>query len=148
MARNVKACVRSNLLTLLLITGVFGGTLLGVILRHTQTEQWTARQVMYLQFPGDIFLRMLKALIIPLLVSSVVGAIGSLDLSLSKKIAMRSIIFYATTTVCAVVLGIILVVTIRPGTRAAASHGDFQAQAVEKKPREVLTIDTLLDLIR
>lgn len=146
MAFNAKKCIRANLLTILLVIGVFGGTALGVILRYTG-EQWKPREIMYLQFPGDLFLRMLKALIIPLLVSSVVGAVGSLDLSLSKKIAFRSILFYATTTVCAVILGIILVITIRPGTLAKEHHKDVKVEYV-KKPREVLTVDTLMDLVR
>ncbi|XP_017785307.1 PREDICTED: excitatory amino acid transporter 1 [Nicrophorus vespilloides] len=147
MPRHKESFLRSNLLTILTVCGVLGGTLLGCILRSTQEEKWTPRQVMYLQFPGDIFLRMLKALIIPLLVSSVIGAIGSLDLSLSKKIAMRSILFYATTTVCAVILGIILVVTIRPGTSAAADYKDVVSVS-RQTARHVLTQDTLLDLIR
>lgn len=146
MAINVKKCIKANLLTLSLIVGVFGGTTLGIILRYTG-EKWTPREIMYLQFPGDLFLRMLKALIIPLLVSSVIGAVGSLDLSLSKKIAFRSIAFYGTTTLCAVVLGIILVITIQPGTLAKEHHKGYQAEYVQK-PRQVLTVDTLLDLIR
>lgn len=44
---------------------------------------------MYIQYPGDLFLRMLKCLIVPLIVSSITSAIGALDLSLSKKIAFR-----------------------------------------------------------
>lgn len=55
----------------------------------------------------------------------------------------RSIIYYFTTTVCAVILGIILVTTIRPGS------GQNNTQTGGKKvTRDVLTADTLLDLIR
>lgn len=85
---------------------------------------------------------MLKCLIVPLLVSSITSAIGSLDLSMSGKIASRSIIYYMTTTVCAVILGIILVVTIRPGD--GTTVGAQKATVT----RTVLTADTLLDLIR
>lgn len=85
---------------------------------------------------------MLKCLIVPLLVSSITSAIGSLDLSMSGKIASRSIIYYMTTTVSAVILGIILVVTIRPGD--GTTVGEQKATVT----RTVLTADTLLDLIR
>lgn len=55
----------------------------------------------------------------------------------------RAITYYFTTTISAVVLGIILVTTIRPGsaefTKEAPSGG---------MQRVVLTQDTLLDLIR
>jgi solute carrier family 1 (glial high affinity glutamate transporter), member 3 len=85
---------------------------------------------------------MLKCLIVPLLVSSITSAIGALDLSMSKKIAARSIIFYFCTTVCAVVLGIILVSVIRPG------DGGYAKTSKGGVTRQVLTADTLLDLIR
>lgn len=72
---------------------------------------------------------------------------GFLDLSLSKKIARRSILFYMCTTISAVILGIILVLIIKPGM------GAFDMEEAERKKaalprRNVLTQDTLLDLIR
>lgn len=97
---------------------------------------------MYVQFPGDLFLRMLKALIIPLLVSSITSAIGSLDLSLSKKIGGRAILYYLVTTIIAVIEGIILVVIIHPG------RGEFDATKAPPAARAITTVDTLLDLIR
>ncbi|CAH0550377.1 unnamed protein product [Brassicogethes aeneus] len=139
-----KSFLRENLLTILTVVGVLGGTALGILLRSTTGGQWTKRETMYLAFPGEIFLRMLKALIIPLLVSSVITAIGGLDLSLSKKIAIRSILYYSATTVCAVILGIVLVITIRPGVNGTSYSGK-QSNVMT---RHVLTQDTLLDLIR
>lgn len=142
-----RTFVRNNLLTILTVVGVIAGTAVGCTLRSLSKEKWNQRETMYLMFPGEIFLRMLKSLIIPLLMSSIISAVGSLDLSLSKKIAVRSILYYATTTVCAVILGIILVVTIRPGAGAiAASKDDYSKD--EGLKRKVLTQDTLLDLIR
>lgn len=65
-----------------------GGTIFGLVLKN-QGQKWTQRDIMYIQYPGDLFLRMLKCLIVPLLVSSITSAIGALDLTLSKKIALR-----------------------------------------------------------
>lgn len=137
-----KRFLKSNLLTFLTVIGVFGGTTLGLMLKNS-SEPWSQRDVMYIQYPGDLFLRMLKCLIVPLLVSSITSAIGSLDLSMSKKIAFRAIVYYFTTTICAVVLGIILVSTIRPGS--GQSVDDLKGKATT---RQVLTADTLLDLVR
>lgn len=55
----------------------------------------------------------------------------------------RAITYYFTTTICAVILGIILVVTIRPGVNGTAEK--TKTGSAEKK---VYTVDTLLDLIR
>ncbi|XP_058125843.1 excitatory amino acid transporter 3 [Anopheles ziemanni] len=137
-----KRFIKSNLLTFLTVLGVFGGTALGLVLKNSEVP-WTEREVMYIQYPGDLFLRMLKCLIVPLLVSSITSAIGSLDLSMSKKIAFRAIVYYFTTTICAVVLGIILVSTIRPGTGRSVD-----TIAGKATTRQVLTADTLLDLVR
>ncbi|CAH1113997.1 unnamed protein product [Psylliodes chrysocephalus] len=144
MANGPRNFFHRNLLTILTVAGVVGGTITGIVIRATSGGHWSKRDVMYLAFPGEIFLRMLKCLIIPLLMSSVIQAIGSLDLSLSRKIAIRSILYYATTTVFAVVLGIFLVLTIRPGVGATPWSGDES----ERVTRHVLTQDTLLDLIR
>jgi len=138
--------------------GVVAGTVLGLSIKNFTTE-WSERDIMYIQYPGELFLRMLKCLIIPLLVSSITSAIGSLDLSMSGRIATRSIIYYLTTTVSAVVLGIILVTTIRPGkigsndmvtnsTLSSMNTTSIQNTTISAPTRPVLTADTLLDLIR
>ena len=41
---------------------------------------------MYVSYVGKLFLRMLKALILPLIVPSLVAAVGSLDMSISGKV--------------------------------------------------------------
>ncbi|KAI8420322.1 hypothetical protein MSG28_008849 [Choristoneura fumiferana] len=139
----VRKFLRENLLTFLTVIGVVSGTLLGCGLRATG-HNFTRREVMYFQYPGELFLRMLKCLIVPLLVSSIVSAIGSLDLSLSGKVGMRAIVYYMTTTVCAVMLGIALVTTIKPGKDPAY----VQPTATKVLSKDTLTSDTLLDLIR
>ncbi|EAT34674.1 AAEL013111-PA [Aedes aegypti] len=141
----LQAFVKENLLTFLTIGGVIVGIVLGIGLREVpaEGEKWTARDVAYINFVGDIFLRMLKALILPLIVTSLIAAVGSLDLSLSGKIGGRAVLYYVITTVMAVILGIVLVVTIQPGKGAEETSG-----AVKGEVRNVTTADTLLDLVR
>lgn len=86
---------------------------------------------------------MLKCLILPLIVSSMISAVGSLDLSVSGRIGTRAIVYYMTTTVSAVILGIILVLTIHPGE--GSDKGIVRAS---KGVRHVTTADMLMDLIR
>lgn len=137
------SCLKSSLLTLLTVLGVLAGVALGFILKTTSNTPWSSRQVMYVNFLGDLFLRMLKSLILPLIVSSLISAIANLDLSLSGRIARRAILFYLTTTFCSVVLGMILVVSIQPGKGSE----DDEENAVTAL-RNVTTVDTLLDLVR
>jgi Na+/H+-dicarboxylate symporter len=81
--------LKENLLTVVTIIGVVGGTIFGLALKNYSKEKWSQREIMYLQYPGDLFLSMLKCLIVPLIVSSITSAIGALDLTLSKRIAFR-----------------------------------------------------------
>ncbi|XP_053698692.1 excitatory amino acid transporter 3-like [Sabethes cyaneus] len=140
-----KLLLKENLLTLLTIIGVIVGIILGIGLRRVpaEGEKWSPRDVAYINFIGDIFLRMLKALILPLIITSLISAVGSLDLSLSGKIGGRAVLYYIVTTIMAVILGIILVTTIQPGKGAEASSGEVTGES-----RNVTTADTLLDLIR
>ena len=130
----ITGCLRSGGLTLATMAGVIGGVVFGLGPRGVKTD-WTDREVMYVSYIGEIFLRMLKALILPLIVPSLITAVGSLDMSLSGsknsiilqclkecklnpavgRVGGRAITYYLTTTMIAVVMGIILVVTIHPG---------------------------------
>ena len=112
----VVSVAKSSGLTLATLFGVIGGVIFGLSLRYFSVEPWTDREVMYVSYIGELFLRMLKALILPLIVPSLITAVGSLDLSLSGRVGGRAIVYYMATTVLAVMLGIILVTTIHPGT--------------------------------
>ena len=57
---------------------------------------------------------------------------------------MRAVVYYMATTVLAVILGIILVVSIRPGAGGIAAE-DLKEEGTK---RNVTTADTLMDLIR
>ena len=78
----LRGCLRTNFLTIGTMAGVIGGVIFGLILRNCK-ETWSEREVMYVSYIGEIFLRMLKALILPLIVPSLITAVGSLDMSLS-----------------------------------------------------------------
>jgi len=133
--------LRENLLTILTLVGVVAGLGLGLGLKSLKSEQpWTQREANYVGYPGKIFLNMLKCMIIPLIVPSLIAAIGQLDLRTSGKIGMRAVLYYTTTTVLAVTLGIILTITIRPGI------GSVEESAKSTNSNNSTTVDTLLDL--
>ena len=100
-------------------------------------------QIMYLKFPGTLFLRMLKGMILPLIIPALIAASGSMDLSLSAKIGIRVVVYYFATTVLAVFEGIFLVSVIQPGNRADKY---FDSDLVSEK--NVTNVDMLMDLVR
>lgn len=148
-AANVLKACSGQWLTIATVGGVVLGVVVGLILRATTDTPWVERNVMYVNFVGELFLRVLKGLILPLIISSLISAIGSLNLRLSGRIGSRAIAYYMITTVMAVILGIVLVTTIRPGIDRG---GD---ETVNKPPanttisaRHTTTTDTMLDLVR
>jgi len=86
---------------------------------------------------------MLKLIILPLIISSMITGVAALDSSVSGKIGLRAIIYYFCTTVIAVILGIVLVVSIKPGVSQKVDEMDRTGSNPE-----VSTVDAMLDLIR
>lgn len=99
------------------------------------------------KFVGDLFLQMLRALILPLIVTSLVCAIGNLNAKLNKFIGGYGVLYYMTTTLLAIILGIILTMSIRPGQRYVreAVEGDNTS---ENSKARTNALENLLDLIR
>ena len=122
--------------------GVLVGLALGLVLKASSEEPWSQRDAMYVKFIGELFLQMLKGIIIPLIVPALIASIGSLSTKVAGKVGLRAIVYYLTTTIFAVVLGITLVLTIKPGV---GKEGD---QAPSGERRNVTTPDTMMDLIR
>lgn len=138
-----------QVLTIATLSAVVLGVIVALIVRAASATKWTDREVMYINFIGEIFLRMLKGLTLPLILSSLVSAVGSLDLKLSGKIGTRAVLFYLTTTFLSVVLGIILVVTVQPGVdRSSNPTSGNGSTLVSGKFKNSTTADTLMDLVR
>lgn len=97
--------------------------------------------LMLIGFAGELFMNMLKLLILPLIVASLICALASLDTSASGRVGRRALIYYMVTTLLAVVLGIALVSTIKPG-----SSGKAGGETKDTEPYR--TLDAFLDLVR
>ena len=65
---------------------------------------------------GDLFLDALKMMIIPLIVGAVISGVTSLgDIRKLGKVGGITLLYYASTTACAVLIGLIIVNVIQPG---------------------------------
>ncbi|KAA3680092.1 solute carrier family 1 (glial high affinity glutamate transporter), member 2 [Paragonimus westermani] len=102
------------------------------------------RTIYLISFPGELLMNMLKMLIIPLIVSSLVSGLAGLDPRSSGKIGSYALMYYVITTVLAVFLGIGLVLAIRPGN-VNIKQTMGEGTIAERRPE---TLDSLLDLMR
>uniref|UniRef100_A0AAX7V534 Amino acid transporter n=1 Tax=Astatotilapia calliptera TaxID=8154 RepID=A0AAX7V534_ASTCA len=133
--------IMKNMVLTLTILGVFLGSISGMLLRHI--SPLPPDVIMIIAFPGEILMRMLKMLILPLVVSSLVTGLAGLDAKSSGRLGTRAMVYYMSTTVIAAVLGVVLVLAIHPGNpklRANLGQG--------KKNDDVSSVDALFDLIR
>ncbi|XP_023244102.1 excitatory amino acid transporter-like [Centruroides sculpturatus] len=138
--RKLWKWTKDNLLLVLTILGVLLGILFGFLARFAE---YSDDVIMLVSFPGDILMRMLKMLILPLIISSMVSGLASLDAKSSGKMGYRTLLYYITTTILAAFIGIILVLAIHPGDPSIKEEVGTGTE--EKK---VSTLDAFLDLIR
>lgn len=103
----------------------------------------TKEDISYIDFPGRIFINILKMLILPLIVSSIISSLAQLDAQSSGKMGIRALIYYLATTLIAAILGIVLVLAIRPGSRGGTVEIKAGAKSAEGR-----IVDTILDLFR
>ncbi|KAK5859544.1 hypothetical protein PBY51_021096 [Eleginops maclovinus] len=135
----VKNVCKQNGLLILSVLAVVIGCLLGFFLRGKQLSE---QEVKYFQFPGELLMRMLKMLILPLVVSSLMSGLAALDAKCSSRLGIMTISYYLWTTFVAVVVGILMVYIIHPGGAAQKEDSD------ESKKPMTSSADALLDLIR
>jgi len=139
--------LRKDLLLVLLIVGVIIGFAVGAAVNESvnaiKDPEKKATAIMLIGFPGELFMNMLKLLILPLIVASMITALATLDSKATGRIGRRTVIYYLGTMLMAVLLGIVLVVAIRPGERSRPEDSE------EPPPtRPYRGLDSLLDLLR
>ncbi|XP_077651851.1 excitatory amino acid transporter 4 isoform X1 [Urocitellus parryii] len=136
---HVLRFLRRNAFILLTVSAVVIGVSLAFALRPYQL---TYRQIKYFSFPGELLMRMLQMLVLPLIVSSLVTGMASLDNKATGRMGMRAAVYYMVTTVIAVFIGILMVTIIHPGK--GSKEGLHREGRIETIP----TADAFMDLVR
>ena len=99
------------------------------------------------EFVGDIFLQVLKLLVIPLVVTSMICGITSLgDIRKIGAMGRWTIGYYLITMAVAVFIGIVLVTIIQPGAQADDTFSYVKESVTEKQGTGV--VETLLNVFR
>lgn len=92
---------------------------------------------------GDLFIRGIKMLIVPLVFVSLVTGVSSLnDISTMGRLSVKTVALYLITTAVAIVIGLILAVIFQPGSGVAMVTNET-VQVREAPP----LIDILLNLV-
>uniref|UniRef100_A0A3Q2Z127 Amino acid transporter n=1 Tax=Hippocampus comes TaxID=109280 RepID=A0A3Q2Z127_HIPCM len=129
-------CKRNGLLTLSVFAVVTGCTL-GFLLRSLNLS---TQAKIYFSFPGELLMRMLKMLILPL-ITSLMSGLSAMDTKASGRLGVLTITYYLWTTFIAVIVGIVLVLIIHPGVGTEKDSHHASSGPV------MTSADALLDLI-
>jgi Na+/H+-dicarboxylate symporter len=141
----LRNALLANVQLVAIVVSVILGFLIGILIHDAvqeSTDPSTEKVIMYIKFPGELFIRMLRMIIIPLTVSSIVVALGEIDTGSAGKLGKRTFLYYLSTTVVATVLGLVLVKVIRPGEDSNSKTD------VENEPSQITAFDSFLDLLR
>lgn len=143
-----RRCLRANLLVLLTVAAVVAGVVIGLgVSAAGGAEALGPARLAAFGFPGELLLRLLKMIILPLVVCSLIGGAASLDPSALGRVGAWALLFFLVTTLLASALGVGLALALKPGVAVSAincSVGDGSGH--KTPPKEVL--DSFLDLMR
>ncbi|XP_062408474.1 neutral amino acid transporter B(0)-like [Sardina pilchardus] len=140
----LKRIALANLLVILTVAGVIIGVVIGLGVRSAGLSKI---QIIYFGFPGELLIRLLKMIIIPLVVCSLVSGAASIDPKALGKLGGWAMLFFLVTTLIASTIGVIMAFLIKPGV--VAGDKPFIAGLDEGGvPQAKEVIDSFLDLIR
>ncbi|WP_343105496.1 dicarboxylate/amino acid:cation symporter [Neomoorella humiferrea] len=130
--------MRSLKLPQKLAIGFILGIVAGLIFQFTG---WNAK---ILQPFGDLFIRLIRMVIVPLVVSSLIaGAAGMSDAAKFGRVAVKILVYYFFTTAVAVTLGLIVANIVHPGIGVNLSTTGLKAQEVTPPSM----VQTLLNIV-
>ncbi|CAB4006234.1 excitatory amino acid transporter 1-like [Paramuricea clavata] len=111
MSKSFFKVVSENLMFLLLLLGIILGIVLGLFLNDKvqHSTEFTPRELaMFIGFPGELFLRMLMLVVLPLIVSSVITSLTIIDKNTAKKVGKRAAFYFLVASLIATSLAVVL----------------------------------------
>lgn len=143
LSTRVKRIVMANLLVILTVAGVIVGVFIGLGVRNVALSR---TQMIYIGFPGELLIRLLKMIIIPLVVCSLVSGAASIDPKALGKLGGWAMLFFLVTTLIASSIGVIMAFILTPGAVTITKPKVPGLDDNVPEPKEI--IDSFLDLIR
>lgn len=102
--------------------------------------------ISFVQPLGDLFLRLIKFIIAPLILATlVVGVASNSDTKQLGRVGIKTLAYYLVTTGIAVVIGLAIAFAIQPGKGVNIAADNMDSEVVEQEEQDVIT--TLLNII-
>ncbi|NWB96484.1 cation:dicarboxylase symporter family transporter [Pseudomonas gingeri] len=119
-------------LVMQILIGLAAGILVGVLLNQfPEARPWLIANV--LQPAGDIFIRLMKMIVIPIVFACmVVGIAGNSDAKSLGRVGVRTLLYFFTITTSAIIVGLVIGNLLQPG--AGTDIASLRAVAVSVVP--------------
>lgn len=102
--------------------------------------------ISFVQPLGDLFLRLIKFIIAPLILATlVVGVASNSNTKQLGRVGIKTLAYYLVTTGIAVVIGLAIAFAIQPGKGVNIAADNIDSEVVEQEEQDVIT--TLLNII-
>lgn len=105
-------------LWLQVIIGLIAGAVLGVILNPSAglfSEDFSSWLANWLDLPGQIFMRLVQMVMIPLIFASIVSGIVSNTSDNLKTFGLRLLLYFIFTTIISIIIGTVITLIMKPG---------------------------------
>lgn len=98
---------------------------------------------------GDIFIRLLSLIAIPLVIATLITGAASLDdVKKLGKIGIRTFLLYIATTALAITIGLVIANTIQPGNRVELSQKQHMIGSVDDNSAENITENLDVNIVQ
>lgn len=101
------------------------------------------KDILFVKPVGDIFLKLIQMIVIPLIFCSIISGIASIgDIGKLRRIGTKVMGFYIVTTILSTILGLVVAHIIRPGT--GFRMYDIQASGEAVKAAEPMSVGSAI----
>lgn len=150
LAGNLRRLTK-NKLWLQVIIAIILGVCLGLILNPSMglvSQELSAWLGNWLNLPGNVFLKLVQMIMIPLIFTSIITGIVSNDSENLKSIGLRLVLYFVATTATAIIIGLVLASLMSPG-RFVYELGGFPNSSGVFVPHEggAITLTNVPDAI-
>lgn len=143
-----KKALRNNMLAIFTIAGVIIGIGAGVGIRKSHEPEPHHNLIKGIRIPGDLLLRGLHMLVLPLVMTSLILGIAGNSPGKFNKQAGVTFLYYITTTIFAAIIGLLLVSAIDPGKVTVARQASETHQDPKYKDDKSSVLDVISDMIK
>ncbi|XP_014259374.1 excitatory amino acid transporter 2 isoform X3 [Cimex lectularius] len=133
--------IKDNLFLFCTAFGVIVGAALGFTLRTLNPSD---EMIMLISYPGELFMRILKLMILPFVISCLIMGTATLNIKKNGKIAVRTLLYFILTSLLNVLLAVMLTTLIHPGD----PHLKQNSTIDQTKLNAIKPLDSFLDMGR